>query len=233
MPPHRTRRRIPEATVARLPVYLQILVDQAEAGLDSISSEGLAELAGVNAAKVRKDLSYLGSYGTRGVGYEVDYLVYQIRRELGLDHDWPVVIVGAGNLGQALAGYGGFNDRGFPVAGIVDIDEDKVDTVVGGTRVRPLDELGQIVSARGVAIGVIATPTTAAQDAADRLVRAGVTSILNFAPVVLSVPVGISVRKVDLAVELQILSYHEQRRASVQGGGLHALPTDRGRGVTA
>lgn len=233
MPPHRTRRRIPEATVARLPVYLQILVEQSEQGVANISSEGLAELAGVNAAKVRKDLSYLGSYGTRGVGYEVDYLVYQIRRELGLDHDWPVVIVGAGNLGQALAGYGGFNDRGFPVAGIVDIDDDKVDTVVGGTRVRPLDELAQIVSARGVSIGVIATPTAAAQDAADRLVKAGVTSILNFAPVVLSVPVGISVRKVDLAVELQILSYHEQRRASVQGGSLHAVPSDRGRGVTA
>ena len=100
--------------MARLPVYLQILIEQGEHGVDSISSEGLAELAGVNAAKVRKDLSYLGSYGTRGVGYEVDYLVYQIRRELGLDHDWPVVIVGAGNLGQALAGYGGFGERGFP-----------------------------------------------------------------------------------------------------------------------
>jgi len=233
MPPHRSRRRIPEATVARLPVYLQILVDQAGSGLDNISSEGLAELAGVNAAKVRKDLSYLGSYGTRGVGYEVDYLVYQIRRELGLDHDWPVVIVGAGNLGQALAGYGGFNERGFPVAGIVDIDADKVDTVVGGTRVRPLDELAQIVGSRNVSIGVIATPPTAAQDASDRLVKAGVTSILNFAPVVLSVPVGITVRKVDLAVELQILSYHEQRRATVQSGALHAVTTDRGRGVTA
>lgn len=233
MPPHRSRRRIPEATVARLPVYLQILVDQAEAGVANISSEGLAELAGVNAAKVRKDLSYLGSYGTRGVGYEVDYLVYQIRRELGLDHDWPVVIVGAGNLGQALAGYGGFTERGFPVAGIVDIDDDKVDTVVGGARVRPLDELPQIVAARNVSIGVIATPPVAAQDAADLLVKAGVTSILNFAPVVLSVPVGIAIRKVDLAVELQILSYHEQRRASAQGGQLHAVPNEPGRGVTA
>jgi len=233
MPPHRSRRRIPEATVARLPVYLQILVDQAELEIDNISSEGLAELAGVNAAKVRKDLSYLGSYGTRGVGYEVAYLVYQIRRELGLDHDWPVVIVGAGNLGQALAGYGGFTDRGFPVAGIVDIDDAKVDTVVGGTRVRPLDELAQIVAARGVSIGVIATPPPAAQDAADRLVKAGVTSILNFAPVVLTVPVGITIRKVDLAVELQILSYHEQRRATAQGGQLHAVSTERRRGATA
>ena len=234
MPPHRSRRRIPEATVARLPVYLQILVDQAEAGVANISSEGLAELAGVNAAKVRKDLSYLGSYGTRGVGYEVDYLVYQIRRELGLDHDWPGVIVGAGNLGQALAGYGGFTDRGFPVAGIVDIDDDKVDTVVGGARVRPLDELPQIVAGRNVSIGVIATPPASAQDAADRLVKAGVTSILNFAPVVLSVPIGITIRKVDLAVELQILSYHEQRRATAQSGGqLHAVPNEPGRGATA
>jgi redox-sensing transcriptional repressor len=215
-------------------VYLQILVDQAGSGVENMSSEELAECAGVNAAKVRKDLSYLGSYGTRGVGYEVEYLVYQIRRELGLDHDWPVVIVGAGNLGQALAGYGGFNDRGFPVAGIVDIDDDKVDTVVGGARVRPLAELDQVVAARNVSIGVIATPPGAAQDAADRLVAAGVTSILNFAPVVLSVPVGITVRKVDLAVELQILSYHEQRRLNAQSNGqLRSVPAKRGRGLGA
>jgi redox-sensing transcriptional repressor len=233
MSPHRTRR-IPEATVARLPVYLQLLVEQSELGIDSISSDGLAELAGVNAAKVRKDLSYLGSYGTRGVGYEVDYLVYQIRRELGLEHEWPVVIVGAGNLGQALAGYGGFNERGFPVAGIVDIDPAKLDTVVGGVRVRPLSDLAQIVSSKSVSIGVVATPPGAAQDAADRLVKVGVTSILNFAPVVLSVPAGVTVRKVDLAVELQILSYHEQRRAATTAAGqLHAVPGHGRRGVSA
>jgi len=231
MSPHRTRR-IPEATVARLPVYLQLLVEQSELGIDSISSDGLAELAGVNAAKVRKDLSYLGSYGTRGVGYEVDYLVYQIRRELGLEHEWPVVIVGAGNLGQALAGYGGFNERGFPVAGIVDIDPAKLDTVVGGARVRPLSDLAQIVSSKKVSIGVVATPPGAAQDAADRLVKVGVTSILNFAPVVLSVPAGVTVRKVDLAVELQILSYHEQRRAATTAS-MHSVPANGRRGVSA
>ncbi len=234
MPPHHIRRRIPDATVARLPIYLQVLAEQSSAGIENISSEGLADLAGVNAAKVRKDLSYLGSYGTRGVGYDVDHLVYQVRRELGLDHDWPVVIVGAGNLGQALAGYGGFNDRGFPVAGIVDIDPGKVDAVVGGARVRPLEELAQIVASKSISIGVIATPPMAAQDAADRLVKAGVTSILNFAPVVLSVPVGITVRKVDLAVELQILSYHEQRRSiGQQSGPLNGVPAERGRGATA
>ena len=189
----RPRRRIPEATVARLPEYLRILSEQDDS-VEHISSDQLAEFAGVNAAKVRKDLSYLGSYGTRGVGYEVAYLVYQIRRELGLTHDWPVVIVGAGNLGHALANYGGFVDRGYPVAGVVDIDPAKVGTVVGGVRVRHVDDLPTVVHSRKVSIGVITTPPAAAQDAADRLVAAGVTSILNFAPVVLSVPRGVAMR---------------------------------------
>ncbi|MGB8862096.1 MAG: redox-sensing transcriptional repressor Rex [Ilumatobacteraceae bacterium] len=230
MAPDRNRRRIPDATVSRLPVYLRILGEQSAEGVDNISSERLAELAGVNAAKVRKDLSYLGSYGTRGVGYEVDYLIYQVRRELGLTHDWPVVIVGAGNLGQALAGYGGFGERGFPVAGIVDVDNSKVGTVLGGVRVRHIDELPQIVQTKRVSIGVVATPGNAAQEAADLLVKAGVTSILNFAPIVLSVPRSIEVRKVDLAVELQILSYHEQRRA---GGAIHSVPGGTTRSATA
>lgn len=208
----RPRRRIPEATVARLPEYLHIL-SELDDSIEHVSSDQLAELAGVNAAKVRKDLSYLGSYGTRGVGYEVAYLVYQIRRELGLTHDWPVVIVGAGNLGHALANYAGFMDRGFPVAGIVDVDPAKVGTVIGGIRVRHVDDLQTVVQSRKVSIGVVATNPAAAQEAADRLVAAGVTSILNFAPTLLSVPRGVSVRKVDLAVELQILGYHEQRRS--------------------
>jgi redox-sensing transcriptional repressor len=215
----RPRRRSPEATVIRLPVYLRILNELGEESIDHVSSDRLAELAGVNAAKVRKDLSYLGSYGTRGVGYEVSYLVYQIQRELGLNHDWPVVIVGAGNLGQALSGYGGFGQRGFPVAGVVDVDGSKIGSVIGGVRVRHIDELPQIVASRNVSIGVVAVPAAGAQDAADRLVRAGVTSILNFAPAVLSVPRGVTVRKVDLALELQILSYYEQKRS----GGLHVV----------
>jgi redox-sensing transcriptional repressor len=227
----RARRRIPEATVARLPVYLRILSERFDEGVTNMSSEELAEFAGLNAAKVRKDLSYLGSYGTRGVGYDVEFLVYQIRRELGLTHDWPVVIVGAGNLGQALAGYNGFGDRGFPVGGIVDVDPAKVGSVVGGVRVRHLDELAQVVQSRGISIGVVATPGAAAQAAADALVAAGITSLLNFAPTVISVPAGISVRKVDLAVELQILSYYEQRRATATE--LRAVPGERRRGATA
>ncbi len=233
MSPHRSRRRIPEATVSRLPIYLQILSEQAENGLVGISSEQLAELAGVNAAKVRKDLSYLGSYGTRGVGYEVDYLIFQIRRELGLDHNWPVVIVGAGNLGHALAGYGGFGERGFPIGGIVDIDDTLVGSIVSGVVVRHVDDLPEIIASHGICIGVVATPAGAAQTAADLLVAAGATSILNFAPVMLNLPIGVSVRKVDLAVELQILSYHEQRRANIAAASFASLPVRARRGANA
>ena len=223
MPTERTRRRIPDATVARLPVYLRLLIEQGDDGVDSISSDRLAELAGVNAAKVRKDLSYLGSYGTRGVGYEVAYLVYQIRRELGLTHDWPVVIVGAGNLGQALANYAGFDERGFPVTCLVDIDPGKVGTIIAGVPVRHLDDLPKVVGSAG-AIGLIATPAVAAQEAADRLVAAGVTAILNFAPVILAVPIDVSVRKVDLAVELQILSFYERQRLTPPLGAVADEP---------
>jgi redox-sensing transcriptional repressor len=209
----RTRRRIPEATVARLPLYLRSLLEVASEGTTTVSSERLAEMAGVNAAKVRKDLSYLGSYGTRGVGYDVEYLLFQMSRELGLTQDWPVVIVGVGNLGHALANYGGFGDRGFPVAALVDADPRVVGTMVHGTEVRHLDDLPQLVAERRITIGIIATPASAAQPVADRLVEAGVGSILNFAPTVISVPPEVSLRKVDLAVELQILSFYQQRRA--------------------
>jgi len=205
-------RRIPEATVARLPVYLRALVEESEAKATTISSERLAELAGVNAAKVRKDLSYLGSYGTRGVGYDLEYLIFQMSRELGLTHDWPVIIVGVGNLGSALANYGGFRDRGFPIAALVDADPAKVGEVVHGIEVRGLDALPGVVADLGRVIGIIATPAHAAQDVADQLAAAGVTSVLNFAPAVIAMPEGVSLRKVDLAVELQILSFYQQRR---------------------
>ena len=208
----RRSRRIPEATVARLPVYLRSLLEVAGTNTVTISSERLAEMAGVNAAKVRKDLSYLGSYGTRGVGYDVEYLLFQISRELGLTQDWPVVIVGIGNLGHALANYKGFSARGFRVVALVDADHGKVGELVGGIAVRHLDDLPAIAADEGVAIGIVATPASAAQDVADRLVAAGVTSILNFAPSVLSVPKGVSLRKVDLSIELQILSFYQQRR---------------------
>jgi redox-sensing transcriptional repressor len=205
-------RGIPEAAVARLPLYLRALGGLAEAGETTVSSEELAAASGVNSAKVRKDLSYLGSYGTRGVGYDVQQLVHLIARELGLTQDWPVLIVGIGNLGHALAGYGGFASRGFRVAGLVDADPARVGEEVGGVAVSHLDQLESIVRAEQVSIGVIATPAAAAQSVCDRLVAAGVTSVLNFAPCVLAVPPQVGVRKVDLSIELQILAFHEQRR---------------------
>ena len=209
-------RDIPEATVARLPVYLRALTLLSEQGTGTCSSEDLAVAAGVNSAKLRKDLSYLGSYGTRGVGYDVDYLRYQIAREIGVTQDWPVVIVGIGNLGHALANYSGFRSRGFRVVALLDADPNRHQEVVAGVDVRPFDDLEQIVRDHGVAIGVIATPALAAQDVADRMVASGIRSVLNFAPIVLSVPEGVDVRKVDLSIELQILAYHEQRKAQVE-----------------
>jgi redox-sensing transcriptional repressor len=205
-------RGVPEATVARLPLYLRALAMLAERGVATVSSDELAESAGVNSAKLRKDLSYLGSYGTRGVGYEVEYLRHQISREIGLTQDWPVVIVGIGNLGQALANYAGFASRGFRVVGLIDADPTRSGEVVAGLVVRHADDLEQVVREYRVAIGVIATPAGAAQHVCDRLVAAGVTSILNFAPTLLQVPDGVDLRKVDLSIELQILAYHEQRK---------------------
>jgi redox-sensing transcriptional repressor len=205
-------RRIPEATVARLPLYYRALLETAEQRIPTISSERLAEMAGVNAAKVRKDFSYLGSYGTRGVGYDVEYLLFQISRELGLTQDWPVVIVGIGNLGHALANYRGFSARGFRIVALVDADPAKHGERIGPLVVEPIDELPRIVTERKVAIGIIATPASVAQEVAEALVSAGVTSVLNFAPTVISVPEGVSLRKVDLSIELQILSFYQQRR---------------------
>ncbi|MGQ0521347.1 MAG: redox-sensing transcriptional repressor Rex [Actinomycetota bacterium] len=219
----RGRRRIPEATVARLPVYLRSLYELSD-GPGTISSERLAEMAGVNAAKVRKDLSYLGSYGTRGVGYDVEYLLYQISRELGLTSDRPVAIIGLGNLGHALANYRGFMARGFHIVALFDADPAKVGERVGDLVIRHLDELGAVAAETELAIGVVATPASAAQDVADRLVAAGVGSILNFAPVVLSVPPFVSVRKVDLSIELQILSFYQQRRPVAGNGSAPAAP---------
>jgi len=217
---------IPEATVARLPVYLRALYGLAERGISTVASEELAAVAGVNSAKLRKDLSHLGSYGIRGVGYDVDYLVYQVSRTLGLTQDWPVVIVGAGNLGRALANYGGFVSRGFTISAMLDCDPAIVGSRIARLTVRHVDELEAVVTRHKVAIGVIATPAGAAQAVCDRLLAAGVTSILNFAPLVLNVPDGVDVRKVDLSIELQILAFHAQRRSAARPEATQARGTN-------
>ena len=150
--------------MARLPVYLRALGALADEGVSTVSSEELAAAAGVNSAKLRKDLSYLGSYGTRGVGYDVEYLVYQVSRELGLTQDWPVVIVGLGNLGHALANYGGFASRGFAIRRWSTPTPPSSGTEIAGLTVAPLADLERLVRDHGVAIGVIATPAAVAQE---------------------------------------------------------------------
>lgn len=211
---HRDRPRVPEATVARLPVYLRALLGLADGGVAVVSSEELATVSGVNSAKVRKDLSQLGSYGTRGVGYDVAHLIHEISRELGLSKPRSVAIVGIGNLGHALAGYGGFAPRGVRIAALLDADPALIDEVINGLPVRHIDDLETAVATEDITIGVIATPVGSAQGTCDRLVAAGVRSILNFAPVTLLVRGDVDVRKVDLSVELQILSFHERQRAA-------------------
>ncbi len=208
----RTPRAVPEATVARLPLYLRALHALSEAGRTTVSSEELAEAAGLNSAKLRKDLSHLGSYGTRGVGYDVQHLVGEISRELGLARRCSVILVGVGNLGRALAGYGGFASRGLGIDALLDADRSRVGEQIAGLTVRHMDDLPEVVTQ--VSIGVIAVPADAAQQVCDVLVAAGITSILNFAPTVLSVPAHVDLRKVDLSIELQILSFHEHRKAA-------------------
>ena len=207
------RREIPETSVARLPGYLRALTSLARDGIASVSSEELASTAGVSSAMLRKDLSHLGSYGVRGVGYDVERLASEITSVLGLTQDWPVAIVGMGNLGRALAAYRGFAERGFRVIALLDGDPRLVGEEVADQRVRPMEDLPRLVAHDGLAIGVIATPPEGAQQACDDLVAAGVRSVLNFAPAVLAVPEGVVVRKVDLSTELQILAFHGQKVA--------------------
>lgn len=197
--------------MVRLPLYHRALITLDRAGTATVSSEQLAGIAGVNAAKVRKDLSYFGSFGTRGVGYDVGQLLEEIRTHLGLRHARNCVVVGTGNLGSALASFAGFGDRGFRVVAAVDVDPDRVGAIIAGVVVGHQDDLAQLVRANDVAIGLVSTPPAAAQQVTDELVAAGVRCILNFAPTVLDVPEGVVVRHVDLASELEILAFHQGR----------------------
>lgn len=203
------RNGIPKATVERLPRYLRCL-EQLPPHQKTVSSTELAAQANMTPAKVRKDLSHLGSYGVRGVGYDVEHLRFEIRRELGLTREWTVVVVGVGNLGSALAAYGGFENRGFSIAGLYDVDPARIGDLIAGIPIRHLDELAADVASKDVSIGIITTPAAAAQEVADLLIEAGVTSILNFAPAVVNVPDGVEIRQVDLSRELQILTFYLQ-----------------------
>ncbi len=217
------RGRIPEPTVARLPVYRRLLASLVAGRIRTVSSTELAAAAGVNAATLRRDLSHLGTYGTPGTGYDVVRLGEMVDRALALGRDWPIVIAGAGNLGRALARSRGFTTGGFRVVALVDVDPGQVGRTIEGIPIAHVEQLAELVVREGVALGVVATPASAAADVARRLADAGVRAILNFAPAVVPSPGGVLVRSVDLAAELQVLTFH-LARARGEGASLGEEP---------
>jgi redox-sensing transcriptional repressor len=224
----RFARRIPEPTVVRLPLYQRALLELSVGGIGTVSSAELADAAGVNAAQVRKDLSHLGSYGTPGTGYDVNYLLGQVRRELGLDHEWQVVIAGMGHLGHALARSQRFSSENFRTVALYDVDPAKIGSDVEGLPICHLSELPAVAELAdpGRLIGVIACPGSAAQDVANRMVEVGIGAILNFAPAILSVTQPVLIRHVDFAVELQALAFyvvHPEAGASAEEGSASPL----------
>jgi redox-sensing transcriptional repressor len=205
-------RDLPEATVARLAQYLRVLVAGDRTAV--ISSADLARSAGVNPALLRKDLSFLGSRGTRGVGYSTGSLADAIRTTLGTHLCTPVALVGIGHLGRALAGYRGFAERGLQLSALFDADPAVIGTRIGDLPVHAVADVAAVCRSAQITIGVIATPEGTAQEVADLLVAAGVRSILNFAPEAVSAPGDVEIRRVDLASELQILAFHQTRRGA-------------------
>lgn len=200
-------RHISESTVRRLSIYLQALEDHARLGRTTVSSDELAELGGTTSAQVRKDLSFFGSFGTRGLGYAVPDLIRRLREILGLEREWRVVIVGAGKIGHALARYQGFSQRGFRVVGVYDTDPAKVGKKWDSLVVRDVDRLEDDRIALHPDIAVLAVPAAAAQQTLDRLVKAGFKAVLSFAPARLSAPDDVTVRTVNMAMELEGLSF--------------------------
>jgi redox-sensing transcriptional repressor len=201
-------RLLPDVAVKRLPVYLRALGDLRAAGWEIVSSAELAERTGLTSEQIRKDLAALGGFGTRGVGYRLDVLVASIRSVLGLARPVPVALVGAGHLGNALARYNEGRRQEPRIGAIFDADPAKVGEALGGSVIRPMDELGAVVAAQGIRLAIIAVPAAAAQEVADRLARAGCDVLLNFAPVRLSLPPGVRCHNVDLAMELEALAYY-------------------------
>ena len=200
--------KIPEVTIIRLSVYSRYLTELDRKGIVTTSSGGIADGVGVSSSQVRKDLAYFGEFGTRGVGYNIKDLRQHIMKILGLSVDWSVALVGAGNLGLALSSYNGFKERGFIITSIFDSDPQKIGTKIGNLTVLPIEKLVEVVKENQTQIAIVAVPATVAQEIADQLVKAEVQAILNFAPVVLNVPPEIELRSVDLAVNLEVLTFN-------------------------
>lgn len=200
--------KIPEATIIRLSVYSRYLNNLDKKGVTTVSSGEIAEGVNGSSAQVRKDLAYFGEFGTRGVGYNVKDLDHQIIKILGLTNKWNVIIVGAGNLGSALTQYKGFQERGFKILGVFDNDLNKVGLAIGGVPIYPISQLGDFIKKEKVEIGIVAVPAQYSQDVVDILVGSGISAVLNFAPRVMNVPDNVEIRNVDLAVNLEILTFN-------------------------
>jgi redox-sensing transcriptional repressor len=200
--------KIPDATIGRLSLYSRYLKEADEKGINTVSSQHIAKATGVTPAQVRKDLAYFGEFGTRGVGYNSRELYNYIMKILGLDKRWPVAIIGAGNLGRALSQYKGFAERGFDIACIFDTDPNKVGRKLAGIEIYHMDSLEEKAKAHNIKLAIIAVPAPAAQDVADQLIKAGIKGIINFAPVNISVKENIMLRRVDLAAQLEYLTYY-------------------------
>jgi redox-sensing transcriptional repressor len=203
--------KIPEMTIRRLSVYTRCLLQLEEDGVKTVSSQELAERFNLNSAQVRKDLAYFGEFGVRGIGYYVAGLKAELQKILGLDREWPVALVGLGNLGSALFHYKGFGRQGFRIAVIVDDDPAKAGRDVDGVPIVPARELAAALRTRGILIAVVAVPAESAQGVTDQLVGAGIRAILNFAPARLKVPREVRLKNVDLSIELETLSFYLAR----------------------
>src|SRR5947208_2685252 len=200
--------KIPEMTIRRLSIYTRCLLQLEEDGVRTISSQELAERFNLNSAQVRKDLAYFGEFGVRGIGYYVSGLKAELQRILGLDREWPVALVGLGNLGSALFHYKGFSRQGFRIAVVFDDDPAKIGREIGGVPIVSTRDLAREVKTRAIQIAVLAVPADAAQAVTDDLVAAGIKAVLNFAPARLRVPRDARLKNVDLSIELETLSFY-------------------------
>jgi len=210
---------VPKAVVSRLSLYLRELQHLVRDGHQRTSSSQLGSLLGFSDAQVRKDLAYFGHFGHPGIGYRCDDLIHAVRKILGTDRDWPVALAGTGNLGHALLGYKGFSHQGFRIVAAFDIDPNRVGTTIEGVRVYHLDRLSEAAAESKIKLGMIAVPAVAAQGVADRMVAAGIEGIVNFAPVTISLPEGVRQVGVDLAIELEQLSFAVVNRAAGEAAG--------------
>lgn len=208
MPSNIVPSNIPDIVIGRLPIYLRALLRLAQEGREVTSSHELGQRLGISSAQIRKDLSHFGGFGKQGTGYQISYLIDQLKQVLKIDREWDVALVGAGDLGHAVANYRGFSDRGFRIVSVFDSDPGKIGQPIGNLTVNPFSELESVIAARSIKVAMIAVPAQNAQDVADQLIKAGVRAILNYAPISLNVPSGVHVQYIDPVVHLQRMTYY-------------------------